>query len=396
MFRRRSKIKTKVHRAIQAKRTRAIAVTPTSVDVEARTFGFVLSTETPVRTCGELPEAGFTDYDEVLASDGLDESRIAGAPLVDSHDLSTVDNVIGVIESIAKTDATWNGVARLSKSDKGTRILNDIADGIIRQVSVGYVVNDLSVELREGGVPLARATSWTPHEVSVVAVGADPNAVIRSHQPQQRTRTMDPELLAALNAAADAAATAAEAADAAASAAADALAAAPADADTGALETAVNTAEEKAGAALDAADAAAEAVSQADDSEGAAATEEARGKRLKAVRDARDARAAKRAEAAKARDDEKPVDDQAADASAEGARMIRSIAKKSGLEKQAERLIKSGFTVREIRSKLLDLAAARDAAVGEIVSRPATGTGEQPQKRSVAADAYSRMNSVGR
>lgn len=41
-------------------------------------------------------------------------------------------------------------------------------------------MNSYEIEHRDGDVPLAYATSWTLYEASLVAVGADPNASVRS------------------------------------------------------------------------------------------------------------------------------------------------------------------------------------------------------------------------
>jgi len=388
-------------RAIQQRHTRSLAVTPTSVDVEKRAFSFVLSTESPVRICGQLPDLGFTDFDEILSADGLDQSRLTGAPIVDSHDLSTVDRIVGVIEAIARDGSTWTGTGRLSRGDKGSRVLADIADGILRQVSVGYTVQSYSVQTRDGQVPLATATAWTPHEVSIVAVGADPQAVIRAadlnpQDPNQETH-MDPELLKALQDAADKIVAAAEAADNAVSAVSDAESAADSeggdnDSTPDAADAALQKAEDAVSAALDAADQANTAVSNLDDSQQSTDAAAARGKRLTAVRasyekraKARDASADPAATATE--DPAKKVDPANADMQA-----ARSMARKAGLAKLADQLITAGATAREVRSALLDALVKRSEAVGEIVTRPATTRSAEQPKPISTSEIYANLN----
>jgi len=375
------------NRAIPARLTRALNVASTSVDTTARTFGFVLSTENPVRICGMLPDLGFVEFDEVLSADGLDGSRLAGAPVVDSHDLSTIDRVIGVIEAASRDGTTWNGTGRLSKNDKGERVLIDLADNIIRQVSVGYTVQQYEVTMRDGQVPLARATKWTPHEVSVVAVGADPAAVIRaadfSNPQSPENESMDPELLAALQAAADKLITAAEAA----SDAADAIsAAAPAD---GSANDAVTAASDAADQAVDAADAANTAVSDLGGDDAAESNGE-RGKRVEGLRGAKEARAKARADAGAG--DQTQAPEKKDPAAADEMDAARSMARKAGLGKLADQLIGAGAGPIEVRSALLNALVARSEAVGEIVTRPASGANSETPKRSLAADVYGRMN----
>lgn len=376
----------KSNRSQPTRLVRSIAVKPGSVDLEARTFSFVLSTETPVRICTDLPSIGFGEVDEILLADGLDDARLLeGAPIMDSHDLSSVLNQWGVIESYAREGTTWTGTARLSKSDVGERVLGDIADGIIRSVSVGYTVipADYEVEIRDDDVPLAKAKRWTPHEVSLVAVPADINAVIRTATPSaKRNRSMD---LKALEAAADAAVAAAEAVATAADAAPD----------NQALSDAATT-------ALDAADAAVVAVDQAieaagdDKDETAVERSKARADKAKGLRDARtkaraegDAEEAAGAEGAEQGADAAPADDAAKEEEAS----VRSMAKKSGLAKLSDQLFTAGFKAGEVRSALMQALIQRSEAVGEIVTRPAAGVQQTEGKRGLSVtEIYNNMN----
>ena len=62
---------------------------------------------------------------------------------------------------------------QLGESDEAKSVARDIEDGVITSVSIGYKNKDY-VEI-EGG---ARITQWTPFEVSLVSVPADPHATI--------------------------------------------------------------------------------------------------------------------------------------------------------------------------------------------------------------------------
>ena len=61
----------------------------------------------------------------------------------------------------------------LGESESAKSAARDITDGLLTSVSIGYRNNDY-FEI-EGGV---RVTDWTPHEVSLVSVPADPHAKI--------------------------------------------------------------------------------------------------------------------------------------------------------------------------------------------------------------------------
>jgi len=84
-------------------RTRAlVSHAPTSVDVEARKFSEILTSEAPVRTY--IPHPGkdgeCIEADEILVSGGIDLSRSRGMPLVDAHDTSSIDRVLGVVDDV--------------------------------------------------------------------------------------------------------------------------------------------------------------------------------------------------------------------------------------------------------------------------------------------------------
>lgn len=135
------------------------------IDNEARTVELAFSSETPVsRWFG----------DEVLSHDAgaMRLSRIDGAPLLVNHDF---DDQIGVVESIdIGSDRVARAVVRFGKGARASEIFADVADGIRKQVSVGYAVHKVEVESRKGQSDLVRVTDWEPFEISIVSVAADP------------------------------------------------------------------------------------------------------------------------------------------------------------------------------------------------------------------------------
>lgn len=171
-------------------RTRALARAAASVDVEARTFSAILTTETPVRTYIPDPTATpdqhgcvpHIEVDEVLLTSGLDASRSARMPLLACHNTWSLDDYLGQVTAVrADTDngapvVAIDAVFKASKAE----MASDLAAGFYPNLSAGYVVHEYEVERREGTVPLARAVRWTLLEASIVPVGADPNARVRS------------------------------------------------------------------------------------------------------------------------------------------------------------------------------------------------------------------------
>ena len=94
-----------------------------------------------------------------------------GAPLLFNHDL---DKVIGVVEN-ARIDADGKGraVVRFSRSAEAETVWQDVQDGILRNVSVGYRIKDIKLKESRDGLDVYEATKWEPFEISIVSVPAD-------------------------------------------------------------------------------------------------------------------------------------------------------------------------------------------------------------------------------
>jgi HK97 family phage major capsid protein/HK97 family phage prohead protease len=133
-------------------------------EVEDRTFEFPFSSEYPVqRYFGN----------EILSHEGdaADLTRLNdAAPLLFNHN---PDRVIGVVERAYIDGAKRRGYVRVrfSRNPFAQEVLGDVKDGVLRNVSFGYSID--TMEDRGGGDFVA--TAWTPYEVSVVSVPADPS-----------------------------------------------------------------------------------------------------------------------------------------------------------------------------------------------------------------------------
>ena len=130
--------------------------------LEERTFEFPFSSEYPVaRYFGN----------EVLSHEGdaADLTRLNdGAPLLFNHN---PDKVVGVVERAYINGKDKRGYAkvRFSRNKFAQEVLDDVKDGILRGISFGYAIDKM--EERDGDYV---ATKWSPHEVSVVSIPADP------------------------------------------------------------------------------------------------------------------------------------------------------------------------------------------------------------------------------
>ena len=158
--------------------TREASWRPESIDKENRTAEVVWTTGADVMRAD--PWTG-TRYIERLKvdKDAVNLERlISGAAVLDSHDRMSVRNQIGVVESARIEDG--EGVAVVRFSERADDIFRDVADGIIRKVSVGYVQDERAITENEDGPDIHEITRWTPYELSFVTVPADNGAQVRS------------------------------------------------------------------------------------------------------------------------------------------------------------------------------------------------------------------------
>jgi len=155
----------------------------TGVDAGDRTFNTVFTTGATVRRHDFFSDES---YDEELVADPatVRMGRLnAGAPVLDTHEQRSLDNVIGVVvPGSARIDkGLGRATIKIDGGDENSSVVRKIKDGIIRNVSVGYRVHRFEVIQRDGEVPLYRAVDWEPFEVSLVPIGADAGAGIRSN-----------------------------------------------------------------------------------------------------------------------------------------------------------------------------------------------------------------------
>jgi hypothetical protein len=87
---------------------------------------------------------------------------------------------VHVAEGLTKEQIKAYASLKIDGGPENEPIIRKIRDGIIRNVSVGYRVHRYEVIRNDGAVPLYRAIDWEPYEISLVPIGADAGAGIRS------------------------------------------------------------------------------------------------------------------------------------------------------------------------------------------------------------------------
>ena len=154
---------------------------------DERTVEMIFSTGARVRRYGVLPDdSAYGPYDEELAMepDAVDLSRMndGRAPILDAHIRWSMKDQLGtVVPNSAKlAEGVGTCTARFRNTDKAIDVFRSVVDGTVGNVSVGYRVQAYEVAREEGQVPLFKATRWMPLEVSMVPIGADAGAGVRS------------------------------------------------------------------------------------------------------------------------------------------------------------------------------------------------------------------------
>lgn len=154
--------------------TRAKAVDPD--DEASRTVEIICATDKPI-THFLWSKWDYVDISIVMEKSAMRADRFEnGAAFLMDH--NTRDQR-GVIESFSLKNGELRAVVRMSKSERGEELYQDILDGIRQQISLGFMIHKLTlVEERESEPDLYEARDWEPYEASSVAVAADLDAKV--------------------------------------------------------------------------------------------------------------------------------------------------------------------------------------------------------------------------
>lgn len=177
-------MKTKQRKINAPMLTRVADIQPKTLNEEERTVEMVFTKGARVKR--------FSFFDGPFIEElGLDKGEVrmkrlesGTAPFLDSHGFGGqrgVKNSLGVIESAELIPGKeGRAIVRFSKRAEVEEIFQDVKDGILRNVSVGYNTHKIEKVGEENEIPIFRSTDWEPVEVSLVVAGADPEAQIRS------------------------------------------------------------------------------------------------------------------------------------------------------------------------------------------------------------------------
>ncbi len=154
------------------------AFVPGSFNEEKRTVDLIWTT-------GARVLRGFFEqfYEEL----SLDPKHVrmdrlnAGAPLLDTHDSSGIDSIIGVVEKARLEKSRGVATVRFDTGTRGQDAMRRVGEGTLRNVSVGYRVYEMQKASESvDKIPVMRATDWEPYELTLAPMGADAGAAVRA------------------------------------------------------------------------------------------------------------------------------------------------------------------------------------------------------------------------
>lgn len=167
---------------------REFAVVPTTLDEAKRTVDATFATETPV---SEFDYERYEYVPTVLLMSGCQLPKDRSLVMLDNHNRhgQIKDNIKGSGQDCKVEDRQLIGT--LSFSSLAVEEWELVKEGHLRGVSIGRTdekamfIPDGQSERLDGRTfkgPIRVVTSWTPREISLVPVGADPNALLRGEQ----------------------------------------------------------------------------------------------------------------------------------------------------------------------------------------------------------------------
>ena len=121
--------------------TRAFSIEPKSIDEKARTVEAILATESPV----DMWDAEYGRIPEVLRMDGCIFPDGGTMPLLDSHRVSSISNVLGSCRNLKPEKPNLTATLHFSSDEDGERALQKVKGGHLRDLSIGYMVHEFAI-----------------------------------------------------------------------------------------------------------------------------------------------------------------------------------------------------------------------------------------------------------
>lgn len=167
---------------------------PQSYDKKNRTVDLIWSTGSRVKRYDWQRDTYYWE-ELVMEPSAIRMERLQnGAPVLNNHSNWDLRDVIGVVSTASVANGKGEAKVRFSQRDDVQGIVQDVEDGILRNISVGYKVHKIErTNERIDDIPVYRVIDWEPLEVSIVGIPADAKSQIRNETDCYECEIINPE-----------------------------------------------------------------------------------------------------------------------------------------------------------------------------------------------------------
>ena len=158
---------------------------PETLNEENRTVKVIFSTGAPVVVGGVFTEPFIQELSMKKEHVRLDRFN-NGAPLLNNHQARDLNDVIGVIESASVNGKIGTALVRFSERADVQPIFDDVKNGILRNLSVGFRVHKSEERKERDGMKVLRSIDTEFIELSAVPAGADDGAKFRANNNEHK------------------------------------------------------------------------------------------------------------------------------------------------------------------------------------------------------------------
>jgi hypothetical protein len=154
---------------------RMVSVREGTANEGTKSVQVVVASENPVERYDEERDLVIR---EILLMDGMKfRTEKKQLPIVDSHDRSTVRNVLGSVRNLRVEDGQLVGDAMFAADEDSQRAFQKLKDGHLTDFSITATPKNV-LSIRRGETYNLRG-KWIPSDASLVAAGADETSTVR-------------------------------------------------------------------------------------------------------------------------------------------------------------------------------------------------------------------------
>ena len=164
---------------------RNVKLSRKKLNEKKRTVPAILSSDKPNKVRHGYSGFRYEVLQHIPSAVDLSRAKDGSLPLLKNHDS---DKLVGIVENVRLRGNKLVGVLRFSNNSDGTEVFEDVKEGFLTGVSIGFSIEGREQSDDDDNVSLI--TKWTPHEASVTPIPADMDAqILRSNKMSKTVKT---------------------------------------------------------------------------------------------------------------------------------------------------------------------------------------------------------------